>query len=40
MGIPAEVLKDALGAMEGRFAIDDPFFKVWHLGQCRLRQEL
>ena len=40
MGIPAEVLKDALGAMEGRFAIDDPFFKVWHLGQCQLRQEL
>ena len=24
MGIPAEILKDPLGAIEGRFAIDDP----------------
>ena len=28
VGISAEVLKDPLGAIEGRFAIDDPLFKV------------
>jgi hypothetical protein len=28
MGIPAEVLKDPLGAIEGRFAIDDPLLVV------------
>ena len=28
MGIFAEVLKDPLGAMEGRFAVDDPLFPV------------
>ena len=28
MGISAEVLKDPLGAIEGRFAIDDPLFLV------------
>ncbi len=28
MGISAEVLKDALGAVEGGFAIDDPFFMI------------
>jgi hypothetical protein len=28
MGISAEVLKDPLGAIEGWFAIDDPFFTV------------
>ncbi len=28
MGIPAEVLKDPLGAIEGRFAIDDPLFMI------------
>jgi hypothetical protein len=28
MGISAEVLKDPLGATEGRFAVDDPLFPV------------
>ncbi len=28
MGIPAEVLKDTLDAIEGGFAIDDPLFTV------------
>ena len=28
MGKSAEVLKDSLGAIEGRFAIDDPLFSV------------
>ena len=28
MGIPAEVLKDPLDAIEGRFAIDDPLLMV------------
>ena len=28
MGISAEVLEDPLGAIEGRFAIDDPLFMV------------
>lgn len=28
MGISAEVLKDSLGAIEGRFAIDDPLLMV------------
>ena len=28
MGIPAEVLKDAPGAIKGRFAIDDPLLRV------------
>ena len=28
MGISAEVLKDPLGAIEGRFAIDDPLIMV------------
>ena len=28
MGISAEVLEDPLGAIEGRFAVDDPFFTV------------
>ena len=28
MGIPAEVLQDPLGAIEGRFAIDDPLLVV------------
>jgi hypothetical protein len=28
VGISAEVLKDALGAIEGWFAIDDPFLMV------------
>ena len=28
MGIPAEVLKDPLGAIEGRFAVDDPLLVV------------
>jgi hypothetical protein len=28
MGISAEVLKDPLGAIEGRFAVDDPLFPV------------
>jgi hypothetical protein len=28
MGIPAEVLKDPLGAIEGRFAIDDPLLMI------------
>ena len=28
MGIPAEVLKDPLGAIEGRFAIDEPLLVV------------
>ena len=28
MGISAEVLKDSLGAIEGRLAIDDPLFSV------------
>jgi len=28
MGIPAEVLKDPLGAIKGRFAIDDPLLVV------------
>jgi len=28
MSIPAEVLKDPLGAIEGRFAIDDPLLVV------------
>ena len=28
MGIPAEVLKNPLGAIEGRFAIDDPLLVI------------
>ena len=28
MGIPAEVLKDPLGAIEGRFAVDDPLLVI------------
>ena len=28
MGISAEGLKDPLGAIEGRFAIDDPLFMI------------
>ena len=28
MGISAEVLQDPLGAIEGRFTIDDPLFRV------------
>ncbi len=28
VGISAEVLKDPLGAIEGRFAVDDPLFPV------------
>ena len=28
MGISAEVLKDSLGAIEGRFAIDDPLLTI------------
>jgi len=28
VGISTQVLKDPLGAIEGRFAIDDPFFMV------------
>ena len=28
MGIPAEVLKDPLGAIEGRLAIDDPVLLI------------
>ena len=28
MGIPAEILKDPLGAIEGRFAVDDPLLVI------------
>ena len=34
VGISAEVLKDPLGAIEGRFAIDDPLLTVERSLEC------